>query len=126
LSTYTPQRSTAAYQQSSVLTASPGRLVVMLYDGAGRFLAQAALAMTEGRHGEANERLRRGELIIDELLCTLNMEEGGVIASRLQGLYVFFLNHLTEARTERDADKITFVAEQMGELRESWAQIGAT
>lgn len=125
MSTYTPQRSTAAYQQSSVLTASPGRLVVMLYDGAGRFLAQAAAAMRDEKHAIANDRLRRGELIIDELLCTLNMEEGGIIASRLQGLYVFFLGQLTEARTTRDASKIDWVAGQIAELREAWAEIGA-
>ena len=125
MSTYSPQRSPAAYQQSSVLTASPGRLVVMLYDGAGRFLSQAAAAMREEQHGIANDRLRRGELIIDELLCTLNMEEGGVIASRLQGLYVFFLGQLTEARTSRNPAKIDWVAGQMRELREAWAEIGA-
>lgn len=126
MSTYAPNRSPAAYQQSSVLTASPERLVVMLYDGARRFLAQAAVAMREERTAEANERLRRGELIIDELLCTLDMEKGAEVAKTLQGLYVFFLAQLTEARQQRDADKIVWVADQLGELRTSWAQLCTT
>ena len=126
MSTYAPNRSPAAYQQSSVLTASPERLVVMLYDGARRFLAQAALAMREERTAEANERLRRGELIIDELLCTLDMEKGAEVAKTLHGLYVFFLAQLTEARQQRDADKIVWVADQLGELRTSWAQLCTT
>lgn len=126
MSTHAPTRSPAAYQQSSVLTASPGRLVVMLYDGACRFLAQAALAMREERHADAHERLRRAELIVDELLCTLDLEAGQPVAGTLQGLYVFFLAQLAEARSQRDADKITWVGGQLGELREAWAQLAGT
>ncbi len=125
MSTYAPSRSTAAYRESSILTAPPERLVVMLYDGARRFLHQAALAMREERHTESDDRLRRAEMIIEELLATLNLEAGGEIASNLQGLYVFFLRHLSEGRGERDATKLDWVNAQLGELRESWAQIGA-
>ncbi len=123
MSTYSPQHSPAAYQQSSILTATPERLVVMLYDGGRRFLVQAATAMREERRVETNERMRRGELIIEELLCTLDMEAGGEIASRLQGLYVFFLRQLSEARRDSDPEKVEWVATQLGELRTAWAQI---
>jgi len=122
---YASPRSSTAYQESAVLTAPPERLVVMLYDGARRFLFQASAAMTEGRHDVAGERLRRAELILDELLGTLNLEAGGEVASNLQGLYVFFLRHLGEARIERDPAKLDWVNAQLAELRESWAQIGA-
>ena len=121
---YAPPRSTAAYQESAVLTAPPERLVVMLYDGARRFLYQAAAAMRDERHAEADERQRRAEMIVEELLSTLDLEAGGEIASNLQGLYVFFGRHLAEGRTERDADKLDWVNAQLGELREAWAQIG--
>ena len=123
---YAPPRSTAAYQESAVLTATPERLVVMLYDGARRFLYQAAAAMRDERHEEGSERLRRAELILDELLCTLDLEAGGQIASNLQGLYVFFLRRLSEGRAERDPEKLDWVNGQLAELREAWAQIGAT
>ena len=126
MTTYTQARNTAAYQQSSILTASPEQLVVMLYDGARRFLYQSAAALREERYAQAWERLRRAELIVDELLVTLDLEAGGRIASDLQGLYVFFLRQLTEARAERDADKLEWVSAQLGELRESWAQIAAS
>ena len=89
---------TAAYKQQSILTATPGQLVVMLYDGCLRFLIQAAYAMREGdQRRVAGDRLRRAEAIIDELHATLDMEQGGVIASRLQGIYVFCSRHLLEA-----------------------------
>lgn len=121
MSVYTASQ-TAAYRQQSILTATPGQLVVMLYDGCLRFLNQAAYALREGKVGEAGARLSRAEAIIDELLDTLDLEKGGVVASRLQGIYVFCNRHLLEARATRDAEMIDKVAELLGELRDAWAQ----
>jgi flagellar secretion chaperone FliS len=125
MSVYSPSRA-IAYKEQSILTATPGQLVVMLYDGCLRFLHQAALAMRDGDMASSGNRLSRAEAIIDELLTTLDLEQGGVIASRLQGIYVFCNRHLLEARTERDVEKIEKVSELMSELRESWAQVAAT
>jgi flagellar secretion chaperone FliS len=124
LSVYTAP--TAAYKQQSILTATPGLLVVMLYDGCLRFLHQGALSMREGNIAEAGTRLARAEAIIDELLSTLDLEKGGEIASRLQGIYVFCVRHLMEARLERDADKIDKVGQLLSELRDSWVRVAAT
>ena len=88
-----------------MLTAPPERLVVMLYDGARRFLYQSAAAMRAERIGESHERLRRAE--------------------DLQGLYVFFLGELRDVRGNGDADKLDWVNGQLAELREAWAGIGA-
>lgn len=121
MSAYAPA-SPAAYQQQSILTATPERLVVMLYDGALRFLFQAAVAMRDGNRSLSDEKLRRGEAIVDHLLETLDMS-AGEIASNLEGIYVFCKRLLAEARVERAADKIDKVRELLGELRESWAQI---
>jgi flagellar secretion chaperone FliS len=124
LSVYTPS-SSAAYKQQSILTATPGQLVVMLYDGCLRFLSQAAYAMREGNVKESGARLTRAEAIIDELLATLDLEQGGVVASRLQGIYVFCSKHLTEARSSRDPQAIDKVSELLSELRDAWAQVAA-
>jgi flagellar protein FliS len=123
LATYAPAAaSPAAYLQQSVLTASPGQLVVMLYDGACRFLTQAAYAMREGDRTRSHQRLGRAEAIVDELLATLNME-AGEISTQLQALYVFWRRQLTEARLEDDADKIDLVHDQLADLREAWSEI---
>ena len=124
MSVYSPSRATA-YKEQSILTATPGQLVVMLYDGCLRFLHQAAFAMRDGDIAVAGNRLSRAEAIIDELLTTLDLEEGGVIASRLQGIYVFCLRHLMQARLERDAEMIDKVSELLSELRDSWVQVSA-
>jgi flagellar protein FliS len=113
------------YRETAILTAAPEQLVVMLYDGANRFLTQSAVAMREGRAGLAGEKLRRAEAIIDELLQTLDMSVGE-IAERLQALYVFFKEHLTAARLKQDAAKVEEVARLMRELRSAWAGIAGS
>jgi len=119
-----PYASPQAYRESSVLTASPEQLVVMLYDGAGRFLRQAEAALGEGAVEHAHDRLNRGEAIVDELLATLDMDQGQ-IAERLQAIYVYCKRCLIEARLERDASKVRLVVRLLTELREAWAQVAA-
>ncbi len=120
---YTASNPSDTYRQQSVMTASPGQLVVMLYDGALRFLLQAAIAMRADDHVLADAKLRRAEAIIDELHATLDKDRGGEIASRLEGIYVFCKRHLIEARIERDPAMIEKVSALLGELREAWAEI---
>ena len=120
MSAYAPAPS--VYRDQAVLTATPEQLVVMLYDGANRFLTQSAIAMRDSRAGLAGEKLRRAEAIIDELLATLDMSVGEV-AERLQALYLFFKEHLMSARLKQDAEKVDEVAGFMRELRASWATI---
>jgi flagellar secretion chaperone FliS len=114
--------SPAAYQQQSIMTAPPERLVVMLYDGAIRFFFQASAALREDARATAFDRLDRGEAIVDHLLATLDMS-AGEIAERLQGIYVFCKRLLLEARLERDAGKVDLVRGYLSDLREAWAQI---
>jgi flagellar protein FliS len=120
MSAYTAKPS--AYQQQSIMTAPPERLVVMLYDGAIRFFFQAAAALREGAGAIALERVNRGEAIVDHLLATLDVSVGH-ISERLEGVYVFCKRLLLEARLESDADKIDLVRGYLAELREAWAEI---
>jgi len=111
-----------AYRDSSILTASPEQLVVMLYDGACRFLAQASVAMTCGDVARSADRLQRAEAIIEELRVTLDASAGDV-AGRLEAIYVFCQRHLSEARLERDAGRIDEVHDLLRELRAAWATV---
>ncbi|MEA2449460.1 MAG: flagellar secretion chaperone FliS [Thermoleophilaceae bacterium] len=115
-----------AYRDSSVLTAPPERLVVMLYDGAHRFLFQAAHAMRSGDVSLMNNRMQRAEAIISELRTTLNHDKGGEIAGRLDAIYSFCQRHLLEARLKRDPERIEQVMKLLAELREAWDQVAAT
>jgi flagellar protein FliS len=117
-----PYASPAAYRESSVMTASPGQLVVMLYDGAARFLRQAEMATEEGAWAHAGDRIARAEAIVDELMITLDHERGGEISQRLQGIYVFCKKLLIEARIQRTVEPLQQTAGLLAELREAFAE----
>jgi flagellar protein FliS len=112
-----------AYRESAVLSAQPEQLVVMLYDGARRFLHQAAIAMGEGQVELAHRKLRRTEDILLHLREVLDMEQGGEIATRLESIYMFCQSYLLKARLDRDPAKIDRVSAMLGELRDAWATI---
>src|SRR3954466_11665678 len=94
----------------------------MLYDGVNRFLRQSQVLLGEGSFEQAHERMNRGEAIIDELLATLDMDQGQ-IAERLQAIYIYCKRCLSETRRDRDRDKVGLVIRLLSELREAWAQV---
>lgn len=114
------------YQRSAVLTASQGQLIVMLYDGANRFLVQAGIALGERQVEAAHNKLRRAEMIISHLQASLDYERGGEIAPRLSAIYTFCQRHLNQARVNGDAEAIEQVRALLGTLRDAWAQIATT
>ncbi len=114
--------SPAAYRQGAVLAATPGELIVMLYDGARRFLRQANVAMREGQVERAHNALRRAELILAHLDGVLDFDQGEV-SERLHSIYQFCLAHLNAARNNQDPAKLEEVSELLGELREAWSQV---
>jgi len=114
----------AAYRRGEVLSATPGQLVVMLYDGARRFLRQAVSAMNAGEVERAHTTLRYAERIISHLDGTLDFEQGE-LPQRLDAIYVFCLSQLNAARISGDTGKVEEVSALLGELREAWSQVAA-
>lgn len=114
---------TEVYQRTQVDTASPVRLVVMLYDGAIRFLRQGQAAMQRGDREKQNHYLVRAQRIVTELASSLNMEAGGEIAANLMALYQFMHEQLVLANLQDDVDKVQEVREMMESLREVWSQV---
>jgi flagellar secretion chaperone FliS len=111
-----------AYKESAVLSAPPERLVVMLYDGARRFLFQASVAMSDGQIELTNRKLRRAEDIIQHLRDVLDMDQGE-IAQNLEAIYVFCLRQLRDARFRRDPAVLEHVSGLLAQLREAFATI---
>ncbi|MGE0039805.1 MAG: flagellar export chaperone FliS [Vicinamibacterales bacterium] len=116
-------RAANAYQQTHVQSRSPLELVVMLYDGALRFVGEAQAAL--GRKDLAGKRdaISRALAIVSELQNTLDMERGGDIARSLDGLYAYANSKLLEANMQNDGDRLEEVARIFSTLREAWGEI---
>jgi len=115
----------SAYKETSVRTASGGKMIVMLYDEAMKQLDSAiALLETDTKElDRVNNAILKAQDIITELMVSLDFDKGGEIAPKLFGLYRFFNDQLMEANIQKDASPLRSVRSFLGELREVWAQI---
>ena len=116
------------YRANAVLTASPGQLVLMLFDGALRALAIArdALGRPESdmrRIEVINQQLLKAQAIISELQGGLNFEAGGEVATTLNQLYDYYNRRLLEANLRKQVGPVIEVERMLGELRSGWAEM---
>jgi flagellar protein FliS len=109
-----------AYRENTVTTQTQGRLVVLLYDGAIKFLKQAVKEIQAGQWAQKGEYINKAIAIINELNSSLDMESGGEIADNLRQLYNFMTKHLAEANIRRDIQKIRDVIACLNDLNEGW------
>lgn len=110
------------YRQTSIQTAPPEQLVVMLYDGAIRFLEQARVALERGE--DASQPIGRTQDIIVELISSLN-RSAGEIADTLFLLYDFMLHQLFKAIIRKDPKMLEEVSGMLRDLREAWATVAS-
>lgn len=110
-----------AYQQNQVTTAPPEKLVAMLYEGAVRFLTQAATACREKNIEETHRNLTKAQAIIAELMSNVNRDTGE-IGENLFRLYDFMYNRLIEANIKKDLQMILEVKELVESLKETWQE----
>ena len=113
------------YTNHTAQTATPGQLVVMLYDGFLRFAAQGKAAFERGDIGAAGIRLTRAQDIVTELRVTLDMTQGE-IAQNLASIYDYVGDRLTASRLGHDVTEIDEAVRCMADLRAAWVQIAAT
>jgi flagellar protein FliS len=112
-----------AYRQTAIGTQSKGRLIVMLYDGAIKFMKLAIAELEAGELAAKGQYINRAQDILRELNIVLDMEAGGEIAGNLRRLYAFMIRRLSEANAERDPQMIREVIGLMEELNQSWKAI---
>lgn len=111
----------AQYRRTSVQTASPGALILMLYDGAIKQLHRAQKALSQSNIAEANQALQAAQAIITELMVTLNFDAGD-IARNLYRLYEYFNYRLVQANIRKDPTRVDEVLRHMETLRQAWRQ----
>jgi flagellar protein FliS len=111
-----------AYQAAQTLTADPPRVMLLLFDGAGRFLRQALKALERGDRAQFAQSMSRAHAIIGELSDSLNRAQGGEIADNLARLYEFMLLHLTQGLIAGSAAHVQRVLGLLTTLREGFEQ----
>ena len=113
----------ATYQRNAVMTASPEKLVTMLYDGALKYLEQARVGLADeqtARSPEVGKALSKAMGIIGELRASLDHAAGGDIAQNLDSLYDFTLDQLSKSNLERTIAGVDATLEVMRTLKEGW------
>ena len=112
-----------AYERTKVETSDQRQLIVLLYDGAIRFMHKAVARMDANDIEAVHNYLVRSRDILGELLATLKPEKAGEVGTNLQRLYVYIFNRLVEANLTKNKDIVGECIKLMSTLREGWAQI---
>lgn len=109
------------YKKTGITTASGGKLILMLYDGAIRFLNQSLEGLKEKRYDVVNNNIIKGQNILTELMLSLNMNVGE-IAENLYSLYDYMNRRLIEANIKKDDKVIKEVLGMLTDLRATWEE----
>jgi flagellar secretion chaperone FliS len=116
-----------SYRQTATLTAPPGQIVLMLYDGTLRFLESALAGFDSAdlaeRNMTINNNLQRAQRIIRELDCALDFEKGGDLADTLHRLYDYFDRRIVESNLKKTSGGIVEVIQHISELRDAWSSM---
>ncbi len=117
-----------AYRAAAVLTASPGQLVLMLFDGALKSMAIAREAFDRPpsdfkRFEVINNHLVKAQRILAELQGGLDMEQGGEFAQTMHRLYSYHIRRLFEANMKKQVEPVVEVERLVREIRDAWAEM---
>lgn len=113
-------RHAQAYRTNQVMTADPGVILLMLYQGALDFLRQAKDAMERKDMAEKGMFINKTLAIISELLTSLNFDIGGDVARNLESLYLFMIDHITNANLSNDPRLLAETLTLLSTLKEGW------
>lgn len=125
----TMQRGVNAYAkvglETGVVSASPHKLVVMLFDGALVAVLSAIMHMKAGNIEEKGAAISKAILIIGSgLRASLDKKAGGEIADSLDALYDYMGKQLVLANLHNQPEKLVEVQSLLSDLREAWNAIG--
>ena len=117
----------SAYQSGAVFTASPAQLVLMLFDGAVKFLNLAAEGFNRQDPLDFNltvhQNIQKSQAIIRELKACLDPEKGPEFADKMTALYNYFDRRLQEANMRKEREPIDEVRRLVETLRDAWREM---
>ena len=110
-----------SYQKNAVNTASPGELILMLYNGCLKFITLAKKAITAGNVQDKNTNLIKAQNIIHEFMVTLKMDIK--VSEELMVMYEYIHRRLVDANVKSDETILEEVEGLVTELRDTWKQV---
>ncbi len=115
----------SSYRDMEVLSAPPGRLVVIVYDFLLVHLRRTGIAIDTGNTPLFSVSIGKAEDGLSELMGGIDRERGGSVADELVALYSFFLGALVDIRATKNRALLARVASQVNVLRDAFAEIAA-
>ncbi|MGI6657717.1 MAG: flagellar export chaperone FliS [Desulfobulbus sp.] len=113
---------TNQYRLNTITSASPEQLMLMLYDGAIRFLAQAIQAIENDMIDKRAHFINKASAIVSEFAATLNHSVNPELTENLDALYGYMLNRMMEANLKNDTAPLIEVKKMLSDLRSTWAK----
>jgi len=120
-----PHQGLNAYRTTEVTSRTPLELVVMLYDGAIRFVGVAKDAIGRGDIRGRSQAISRALAIVSELQNTLDVQRGGEMAASLDDLYRYLTQRLVHATIHNDTASLDESRRLLETLRDGWQTIAA-
>jgi flagellar protein FliS len=114
-----------SYLENRILGASPLELVAILYQEAAKSVREAIRQVEAGNIRARSNAVTRAQLILMELINSLDMQSGGEIARNLADLYGYMHMRLTEANASQSAVRLEEVSRLLETLEDGWKQCAA-
>ena len=111
----------AQYNNNKVMTASPGELTLMLYDGAIKFCNAAIVAVEKKDIQGAHTNIMKVQKIIDYLRQTLDMRYE--VAKDFENIYVYLSQRLVQANIKKDKEILDEINEHLHSVRDNWKEV---
>jgi len=111
----------AAYKHTAInATHSKEKILLMLYEGAARFVRFARMGMEEKSAKAKGENISKVLGVLTELDCALDREGGGELVENLSDLYHYMMDRLTHANVKNDPEALNEVERLLTELKDGF------
>ena len=114
----------AAYANNRIMTATPGELTLMLYEGAIKFCNIAVEAMKKKELEKAHVNIIKAENIIMEFQATLKHEYP--VSKDFDQVYSYLMKRLVDANVKKDPEVLEEVLEHLRTMRDTWKEVMRT
>lgn len=110
----------ASYKKQSVMTMTPGEMLLTLYDEILKELATAKRGIEQKNYTEVNRALQKSQRILNHLKTTLDFKYD--ISKNLNSLYDYFISRIVSANMKKDVSLLDEISPMIAELRETYSQ----